>query len=78
MTDWQHQIRNQLNLVLYASSWARDSMQEGRTQDAQDALLRIDDAVAECVLLLAEWERESHNAAPDPQLPDQYGTGQAG
>ena len=78
MTDWQHDLRNQLNLMVYASAWARESLDAGRIQDANAALMRIDDAVEECVSLLAAWERELHSVAPETQLPDQYGTGKAG
>lgn len=78
MTDWQHEIRNLLNLVVYANSSARDAIEHSRPQDAREALQQIDEAVNQCVLLLAGWDRELHNAAPEAQLPDQYGTGQAG
>jgi hypothetical protein len=77
MTDWQHEIRNQLNLVVYAASATREALAEGRTVDAQEALERIDEAVTQCVALLGAWDRQLHNAAPEARLPDQYGTGQA-
>lgn len=78
MTDWPHDLRNQLNLMIYASAWARESLDAGRTQDASDALLRIDDAVTACVSLIASWEHELHAITPESPLPDQFGTGQAG
>lgn len=64
MTDWQHEIRNQLNLVVYANSSARDAIAQSRPQDAFDALRLIDEAVNQCVLLLAAWDRELRDGAP--------------
>lgn len=59
MSDWRHELRNQLNLILYASNSAREALQEDRTAQALEALLQIENATTQCVEQLLRSERET-------------------
>ncbi len=75
MRDWQHELRNQLNVVIYATNWAREALAQGRGDDVADSLTRIDEAIAECGGLLEQMDRP---ASPSTAvLPDQPEAGQA-
>ncbi|MCL6710974.1 hypothetical protein [Pseudoxanthomonas sp. z9] len=52
MSDWQHDLRNELNLILYANSIAREALAQGQIDDVRSGLDRIDMAVVQCGALL--------------------------
>ena len=52
MSDWQHDLRNELNLILYANSIAREALSQGQIDDVRSGLDRIDMAVVQCGALL--------------------------
>ena len=52
MSDWQHDLRNELNLILYANSIAREALAQGQIDDVRTGLDRIDVAVVQCGALL--------------------------
>ncbi|MGN6224923.1 hypothetical protein [Pseudoxanthomonas sp.] len=61
MSDWQHELRNELNLILYANSVVRQALADGQAEDARAGLDRIDAAVVQCGALL---DRAGANASP--------------
>jgi len=61
MSDWQHDLRNELNLILYANSIAREALAQGQIDDVRSGLDRIDMAVVQCGALL---DRMAIGASP--------------
>ncbi len=61
MSDWQHELRNELNLILYANSIARQALADGQAEDVRAGLDRIDAAVVQCGALL---DRAGASASP--------------
>ncbi len=64
MSDWQHELRNELNLILYANSVARQALAQGQSEDVRAGLDRIDAAVVHCGALL---DRVAADVAPRPR-----------
>lgn len=66
MSDWQHALRNELNLILYANSIARQALAQGHSEDVRAGLDRIDAAVVQCGALL---DRAASGASPPQRSP---------
>nr|WP_295374812.1 hypothetical protein [Pseudoxanthomonas sp.] len=66
MSDWQHDLRNELNLILYANSIAREALAQGHAEDVRAGLDRIDAAVVQCGALL---DRATTGAPAQPRSP---------
>lgn len=66
MSDWQHELRNELNLILYANSVARQALVHGHPEDVRAGLDRIDAAVVQCGALL---DRMATAPTPPPAHP---------
>lgn len=64
MRDWQHELRNELNLMLYASSTARDALAQGQPRDVLDGLDRIDTAIVHCSSLLDRLAGQARAVPP--------------
>lgn len=64
MSDWQHDLRNELNLILYANSIARQALALDHPEDVRAGLDRIDAAVVQCGALL---DRIANGTSPQPE-----------
>lgn len=76
MHDWQHALRNRLNLVLYATAAAREALVHGQREDVLHGLARIETAIAECGGLLEHLDASAVDA--DTSAPGQRDADRAG
>ncbi len=78
MGDWQHALRNRLNVAMYATAAVRDALAQGRQDDVLHGLARIETAIAECGGLLEHLDTAPASGAGSGRQPGQHDTGRAG